>query len=57
MGARLNSTERYTVTDDFRTAELFLTVSCMALQNNAGLKTGFVCYSIVNYSPYKVMFS
>ena len=52
MEARLNSTERYTITDDYSTADLFMTVSCMAVRN-AGVKAGFVCYSIVDYCPYR----
>jgi hypothetical protein len=52
MEARLNSTERYTITNNFLTADLFMTVSCMAV-HNAGVKAGFVCYSIVTYCPYR----
>jgi hypothetical protein len=53
MEARLNSTERYSITTPSPTADLLLMVSCLAVHNTAGHKTGFVCDSVVVYFPYR----
>jgi len=53
MEARLNSTERYTVTNDSHALDLLIEVGCIAIQNN-GIKTGIItCFSVVNYLPYR----
>jgi hypothetical protein len=51
--ARINSTERYTISSNALETDLILDVECLVLQNEAGYKNGVVCYSEVNYFPYK----
>jgi hypothetical protein len=53
MKSRLNSTERYTVTDSDVDMELLMQVDCVVLENEGGIKNGIVCHSDVIYYPYK----
>ena len=52
MAARLNSTERYTVTDDPAATDLLLAVYCIVTGNRGGEKYGTVCFSAVAYYPF-----
>ena len=53
MKARLNSTERYVITDSEVATELLMEVSCLVLENEGGVKNGIVCDSVVMYYPYR----
>ena len=53
MKARLNSTERYIITDSEEATELLLEVSCLVLESEGGVKNGIVCDSVVMYYPYR----
>lgn len=53
LEARLNSTERYTVTTDAVITNLSLTVHCLVLADQSGYKTGIACHNATIYFPYK----
>jgi len=53
MKARINSTERYSLTDSAMATDLFMEVDCLVLENEDGYKSGIVCASEVTYYPYK----
>ena len=50
--ARLNSTERYSVTQNGPEASLFVAVYCIILENQSGYRNGVACDSEVTYYPY-----
>jgi hypothetical protein len=51
--ARINSTERYTIATSAGVAELLLSITCMTVEHEGGLRTGFVCNSDVTYFPFE----
>jgi hypothetical protein len=52
MTARLNSTERYTLSDDPMVVNLQLSATCIVLENHLDQKTGIGCHSEVIYYPF-----
>jgi hypothetical protein len=53
LRAKINSTERYGISDGPMDTDLVLAVDCLVLSNEGGYKTGVVCDSGVTYFPYR----
>jgi len=53
MEARINSTERYTISSSPVDANLFLATYCIVLEHVAGFKNEVVCHSEVVYFPFR----
>jgi hypothetical protein len=53
MEARINSTERYTISSNAVETDLLLGVNCLVLERGEGYRTGVACDSDVTYYPYK----
>ena len=52
LQAKINSTERYTIVNAERPADILLHVRCLVLQSHDGNKPDAVCYSHVTFYPF-----